>query len=228
MANESKLYIGRYCSACGKRHEKGAASCPFCGVQIGAERFAGVNRTGAAGIGYSSRTHDPVFAVKKRKYRKYVLIFVPAFSVLLALILIIAGVNPGLSALIGLILTAIILPFSLLSFRQKSSWEGTVVGKKRTSYGDHRRRHKYIIRFETKDGRRKSQKWGVYPPLFDYLSEGDRVRYDGEIGGAYAFEKYDKSRDDAVPCVSCGYLQDARQAYCTACGCPLMKGNPIV
>ena len=33
MANESKLYIGRYCSACGKRHEKGAASCPFCGVQ---------------------------------------------------------------------------------------------------------------------------------------------------------------------------------------------------
>ena len=227
MANGNDVYFGRYCHACGKRHEKDAVSCPFCGARLDDRRFSGVYRTGAAGIGYSHRTDNPIFANNKRKYRRVTLIITPCIVVMIALLMMAFGVRPVIALIIGLILIVIIMPFALLSFRTKKSWEGTVTDKKCSPWHRDKRQEKYKIYFETKEGKRKVQKWNMHPAIYDYLEIGDRIRYDGEIGGSFAYEKYDKSNDDNVICVSCGYLQDARQNYCTACGSPILKGNPI-
>lgn len=221
------VYIGRYCAACGKKHEKDALSCPYCGARTDGEQYNGMTRTGAGGVGYSHKTGDPVFAQNRRKYKKYTLIISPCIAVLIALILILPGVNPVIACCVGLIILLIILPFALLSFRTKKSWEGTVTKKKHIPWRREKRSESYKIWFVTEDGKRRVQKWNVHTGMYDYLNEGDRVRYDGDIGGSFAYEKYDKSKDDNIACVSCGYLQDARQTCCTACGSPLMKGNPI-
>lgn len=227
MINENEVYNGRFCHACGKKHEKDALTCPFCSARLDDKRFMGIDRTGAAGVGYSHKTDDPIFSINKKRYRKVILIVVPIICLVIALILMAFQIKPLVALIIGLLLIAIILPLSLLQFRAKKTWVGTVTRKKHISNNTNGRRSVYKIYFETEDGKRKTQKWNAPTAIFGYLQEGDRVRYDGEIGGAFAYEKYDKSKDDNIVCVSCGILQDARQTYCTACGSPLMKGNPL-
>ena len=65
----------------------------------------------------------------------------------------------------------------------------------------------------------------VHEFCLDYLTEGDRVRFLGNLGSPYAYEKYDKSNDIEIPCVSCGAKMDPRYDYCTACGSILLKGK---
>lgn len=227
MMIKNDVYIGRYCHACGKKHEKDASACPSCGARFDRMRFMGIERVGAAGVGFSHKTDDPSFSSNKKRYKKVTLIIVPIICIVIALILLAFGVPPLVALIIGLLLIAIILPLSLLQFRTKKTWEGTVKKKKHIINNTNGRRSVYKIYFETEDGKRKTQKWNASMAIYGYLQEGDRVRYDGEIGGAFAYEKYDKSKDENIVCVSCGILQDARQTYCTSCGSPLMKGNPL-
>lgn len=227
MTNGTETYIGRYCASCGKKHDKGVQACPSCGARTDGRQYDGVYRIGAGGIGYSHKTDDPIFTSNRKKFRKVTLILVPCIVLFIVLLLIVVKVKPAVALIVGAILLIITMPFVLLSFRKKSSWEGTVTQKKCSPWSREKRQETYKIYFETEDGKRKVQKWNLHPQIYDWLEVGDRVRYDGEIGGNYAFEKYDKSKDDSIACVSCGYLQDARQKYCTACGSPLLKGNPI-
>ena len=58
---------------------------------------------------------------------------------------------------------------------------------------------------------------------FDYLEVGDQIRYHGKNMSFY--EKYDKTKDEFIPCAGCGYDEDSRASYCGKCGCVLLKGT---
>ena len=161
------------------------------------------------------------------------LLFALVFSAVLVLvILLVFKASIIVSAAVGGVLfLAVAIPV-LIASRKKKSWEGVVEEKKKlgamSREYQHHATYKYRIVFRTNDGRRKV--WTddhLYVRVYDYLQEGDRVRYIGEVGTKCAFEKYDKSGDEELMCVSCAALNDPRGAYCAVCGAPLMKGNPV-
>ena len=222
----------RYCAACGTKMEKNNDRCPSCKALGGNVDIQGLPEVGAGGVGYAKDLSDPGFHKLKGKTRIITLVFIFALSVILAVVLLILKVSPIMAAAVaGALFVVIAVPY-LLSTRRKKSWEGTVEEKNILSamsrYDNLNTRHKYRIIFKTTDGKRKV--WTddhLYARVFGYLNEGDRVRYIGQIGTKCAFEKYDKSADIEIMCVSCCALNDARQKYCVTCGCLLPKGQPV-
>ena len=215
-----------YCTACGKKR-KGAERCPVCGALKDELRFKGISRVGAAGIGYSDKIDDPTFSSYKKGIRRLALPISLGIGLLIFVILLITGAKLGPSAIFGGVFFVIFFIPLICYGRKKKSWEGTVVDKKH--YPPLRRHHTadYYIRFKTADETIKKQKYFSHTDVFDYLNEGDRVRFVGEIGREFAYEKYDKSKDSSITCAACGFYQDPRSTYCSACGCLLLKGKPV-
>ena len=227
QASAQTVRFNYYCTACGAKR-KGADRCPSCGALSDERRFAGVYRVGAGGIGYSDKTDDPSFVAYRKKLRVLSLPISLGIALLIFVILLATGVKIGPAAFFGGVLFIVFFIPLLLYARKKKSWEGTVESKGYfRALGSRRGNDYYYIRFTTVDGKKKKQKLRTHSDLYDYLNEGDRVRYVGEIGRQFAYEKYDKSKDANITCACCGFYQDPRSAYCSTCGALLLKGNPI-
>ncbi|MBQ6018535.1 MAG: zinc-ribbon domain-containing protein [Clostridia bacterium] len=240
MAKKNFGFGDRFCTVCGERVEKNAAACPRCGRPYGNEKYAGVNQTGAGGVGYSSRADDPTLKTQKKKGKAFGFVFLLLFSVGVAAYLLISKQVPATAEgyrNVGLVVGAIWLIdllWYLSSLRKKKDWEGVVERKEHTtetrsrrdSDGDSHLEHAdvYRVYFRTSDGKRRKEQAVGNSRLFDQFFEGERVRH---IGRLDYYEKYDKSRDAFLLCAGCGSSRDARDDYCGRCGCVMLKGAPV-
>lgn len=215
-----------YCSHCGAKLTSKDGHCSSCGKFVGEAQYAGIPRIGAGGKGYSEITEHESFVKAGKATRRGVMIILPIIAVVIIVVLIFMGTPPIGAVIAGIATYVLMLIIALINMRKKKSWEGTVEKKLHTKY---RRkgadRNDYTIVFKTDDGKKKKQVWYAASPVWGYLHEGDRVRYLGNIGGANAYEKFDKSADESIPCVCCGQLMDPRYTYCTICGALLLKGK---
>ena len=222
------VFIRKYCYNCGARIKDTYGPCPSCGRSADVESaLENIERVGAGGVGYSDITEDASFSAYKKHMRRMIrigglVVFVITF---VASLFMGFGLLGGIA--LGMFLFICILISSFTINRKKKSWEGAVTGKndhevRRDKGADY---HSYVAYIKTNAGKTKTVVWRDNSNLYNYLQEGDRVRYVGDVGGDYAFEKYDKSKDEKIPCVCCGYMMDPRYKYCTMCGALLMKGR---
>lgn len=231
-----------YCPSCGASLKDGAKFCENCGTRIVS---SGTARTlnesyyddygGRPRIapGYSRRIGDEdiIAALKKQKRagRIGAVIIVP-----LPLIgfLIYGAVSDsmeiGQAFLFGLIVSAIFALSALISGLKKKAekpFEGTVTRMEHTiRLGDAksrggRSRDRYLVWFDGTDGKRRKKE--VSLSVFNYLREGDRVRYLPQFPQPY--EKNDKSRDGELLCMFCGRRQGIEQDSCSFCHNPIIK-----
>ena len=226
MSEKNVTSINLYCANCGTKLKGAKDVCPSCGRVIGPEQYAAIPRTGAAGTGYSAITQHPTFDAYRKNTRKWTMIFIPAIFLIVFAVLMILGTGIVVSLLSSLFLLIVMIIDAAVTQRKKPDWQGTVEKKRFTRV---RKKgadtYNYELQFRTEDGKRKKQVWHAHSGVFDYLEEGDTVRFLGHLGTPNAFEKFDKSADDVIPCVCCGNLADPRYTYCTACGAILLKGT---
>ena len=238
MAKKRFGYGDFFCTFCGEGIEKGAQICPRCGRPYGNEKYGAEDPHGAGGIGWSDQAGNPCFKKNNKKNLVASLIFMVIVCVIIYVVLIATGqIDPigGLPIFGGVLaVLAVFWTIGLIaSLSTKKDWEGFVESKDqrvkeytRTNEDGIRRQIVYKIRFRTLDGKKKTFTTYDSPAWYDYLHEGDRVRYHGKNMSYY--EKYDKSNDTVIPCASCGKHRDARETYCGQCGAILLKGQPIV
>lgn len=216
--------ISNYCSFCGTKLKNTDEICPSCGKTISEEQYAGIERIGAGGTGFAETIDHESFAAYRKKLKKTVRIILPIIALVIAIGLMFMGVGPAGSIFAGICMLVLMFAVAAVQGRKKPDWEGTVTKK---SYSHIRKKgadsHIYKIHFRTDSGENKTQTWRSHTSVYDYLQEGDRVRFLGSIGTPYAFEKYDKSTDESIPCVCCGHLMDPRYTFCTLCGGFLLK-----
>ena len=224
MSESKQTYTGSYCSNCGAKLKGADLVCPSCAKVRGDAQYEGIPRIGAARKGYSDITDDESFSAYRKNTIKILAIALPVIALIVVVVLVITGLSPVVAVVTGIILLLVMLIIAVVTMRKKPSWEGTVLKK---TYTRIRRKgadtHKYEIRFRTDDGKNKKQVWRSHSDVYNYLQENDKVRYLGNIGGMNAYEKYDKSGDEFIPCVCCGKMADTRYTYCTMCGARLLK-----
>ncbi len=223
--NKTAAKIFNYCPSCGTKTGRGVQICPGCTKTIGDSQYDGIPRIGAAGFGYSEITEHESFAAYNKSKKKIVTIAIPLIVLVLTIILsVIFG--PAVGIVTGLFLLILMVIIALVQLRNKPSWEGTVVKKEHVHIKrEGADRNTYTVKFNCADGKNRKQVWHSHSFIYDYLQEGDRVRYLGSISGDNAFEKYDKSQDESIPCACCGLAMDPRYTYCTICGALLLKGK---
>ena len=227
-----------FCDSCGERIERGADSCPGCGLPYDVERrYAGVAALGAGGVGWSDRADDPCFARRRRRTTLLLALWVPVVCLGIGAFLLAKGEisadGEGLKIWLGVsaVVCAIDGLWLLINAMPRKGWEGTVEDKLIKTYEKRSRDREtgeeevsystyYQVLFRDTGGRERKAVQSVRS-LYDYLEAGDRVRYHGRLN---YYEKYDKSREDFIPCASCGHREDARASRCGRCGCVLLKG----
>lgn len=238
----AKKFIGYgdfFCSNCGERKEKGKMKCPACGVWYSEKKRYGTSSAlGAGGIGWSDRIKDPRYKKYDRNYRRYSYIWVGALSIIIPAIMLATGDisldKEGItviSVIIG-VLWLFCLAF-LYRGRNKPDWDGQVVDKRidhktrRVKSGDDYIKENYVeymVVFRLSDGSIKEVSYKDSQTRFDYYRLGDYVHFHGKKHLS-AIEKYDKSQDEIIFCIKCHQLSDARNNFCSRCGCPLLKGQ---
>lgn len=176
-------------------------------------------------MAYSSKINDPAFDKYRTNTRNYRL----QFSLVLA-VAAVAGFflyghfsdemdNPealyiglaigGMFFLIGL--------YSALSGRSSLTWDGKVTGKKIRRVGG---KLEYVVTISDGKGHIHEVKTENDKTLYDYYSEGEKVRFHGRL---HSFEKYDKSKDEIIFCNACAFMHEISDDFCRNCGCPLLK-----
>ncbi len=224
--NQTEKKFFNYCPSCGAKTGGKAEICPSCGKPVGDFIYDGIPRIGAGGTGYSEITEHESFDAYHKSTKKVIMIALPVIALVVIIALIILGTGPVVAITAGLLLLIVMFIIALVKLRKKPGWEGTVVKKSYTHVKKQGAdRHVYTVKFKGEDGKNRSHSWNAHSYVYDYLQEGDRVRYIGNIGGANAFEKYDKSADESIPCACCGHKMDPRYTYCTMCGALLLKGK---
>ena len=229
-----------FCTVCGARIEKNSDICPGCGAPYGGSKYGASPARGAAGVGWSDRADDPCFRQQKKKNVVGMFVFMLIISaIIFGAIYFTSKMEFSEFLPIYGIVMAILWTFWIVwlifQYTSRKDWEGVVENRRRYTE-EHTRRNSnneserytvdvYEVVFRRNDGKIKKLKSVDYPVWFDYLHEGDVVRYHGKNMNYY--EKYDKSRDDAVPCASCGMMRDARDTYCGRCGAIMLKGAPV-
>ena len=223
-------FSDRYCTFCGSKHKKNEICCQVCGRELGDNKYGGMERFGAGGVGYSDRENDESFKKFKNANKKAGAVLLLIIGVIIAGVVLAQGAEPMVAGCVVLIVFVFDLIWFLVSSMPKKDWEG-VVEKKRTyekevrSSGDDdqvRYETVYELTFRTDDGKKKKLKETTHHQNYDYFNEGDRLRF---IGRLKAYEKYDKSKDNEIICVGCGALRDPRDTYCGRCGCVILKKN---
>ena len=227
----------RFCTVCGERVNKAAPVCPRCGRPYGNMKYGAYPATGAGGVGWSDQVTNPCFKSRMKKN---------LIGTLIAMVLVTGGVFAAIwfsskdreiskilpiFGIVAAALWAFWLIWIIAQFAKHGEWEGVV--EKRDSYvqdytkkntdgsTNYRSRTVYRITFRTNEGKKKVVKEIDRPVWYDYLHEGEYVRYHGKNMTYY--EKYDRSRDSAIPCASCGMMRDARETYCGRCGSVIIK-----
>ena len=237
MAKKIIGYGDFYCWKCGKNIEKGHETCPFCGAAY--ERFDTDEAKGAGGVGWSSQAEHSSFAAWRKRNRRTFQIWMILLSLVIGVILFVVPGElefdaEGLKIYAGVlaIVWAIDLLWYYFNNKTRKDWEGVVERKlteeytrtvKDEEHGKHKERHtRFIVQFRKADGGEEKLTETDKPQWYDYLDEGDRVRYHGHRGMNY-YEKYDKSEDEVIPCAGCGSVRDARENFCGRCGCIILK-----
>ena len=240
MAKKRVGFGDFFCTVCGERIEKNAQTCPKCANPYSEEKYNGAPVLGAGGVGWSDRADDATFRKNNKKNLKASLIGMVVVSLIIALALIFSGqvdLADGGGRLLAVIMAALWgfwLIWLILHFRKKKDWEGVVESRDSRTQESVRRdsdgrrytetRTIFTTRFRDSGGKKHVLTESDRSSWYDYLAEGDRVRYHGNHMNYY--EKYDKSRDSVLPCASCGLLRDPRETYCGKCGAILLKGAP--
>ena len=222
-----------HCPSCGAKIKKSDELCPTCRKLLDQVLlFGDTEQLGAGGVGFSDITEHESFTAYRNFTRKIWLIAMPILTAIIIIYLIATGTHPIGAIASGLAVFLLMLIIGLVIRRKKPSWEGTVVEKKylveqerKQNQNGYKEVDVYKVFFETESGKKKTDKRKNDHKLYDYLNEGDRVRFLGNLGSEYAYEKYDKSQDLEIMCVSCGNMNDARCTYCTMCGSILLKGR---
>ncbi len=229
-----------FCARCGIRLMQGADVCHKCGLAVTSDApFYKTAVEGSGGVGWSEKINDKRFAAYRKNNRIYIWIWAAALAVIIPLLLLIfeefdsitealtvSGVIFGMFLLIGLF-------SSLKTIFTGKQWEGNVIKKevldRKKSYLNGGRiivnvYMEYIIHVKTLKGKNITLTYQDDDTMYNYFNIGDRVRRHGN-GKIKYIEKYDKTNDSVIFCAACGYKSDIRADYCSACGCPLLKGR---
>lgn len=109
----------------------------------------------------------------------------------------------------------------------RKEWEGTVTSKeekqvRRKTKDDYIEEKHYITHVQKINGTKtKIDESEVYHPYYDYLKEGDKIKYHPKFNHYY--EKYDKTNDTYLYCAVCQTKNDVAEDYCTKCGAAILK-----
>lgn len=201
-------------------------------------------RMGVPAPGYSTRINDPEILKAMRKSRNisklFVPIIVPLPTIGFVLYASVTGeMDPAEAFRNGLFVSAVFLAFALYSFakeRAKHSYEAIVTDKKilnqrkrltasqrRNNRDDDQIREQYVTYIRRSDG--KNDKIVETTPMrfsaWHYLEVGDRFMYHPQLH--FPYEKYDKTRETHLFCVSCLKENPITNDRCSKCGVPLLK-----
>lgn len=189
-------------------------------------------------VGFSEKINDPALQrlAKKQKSAKLSMIFAILPVIGFAIYGAVSDKMEFTTALlIGIAVGAVFFIIGLFGAlkRRKPGWDGAVIDKKITRRSELNRdtkRYEYynefVIVFRTDSGKQEKhvtsdRGGGARSRLFfDYLRIGDRVRYHPAFG---YYEKYDKSHDNHILCVSCLTDNPIENDVCQKCGMPLLK-----
>ena len=240
MAKKWFGYGDFYCWKCGRNIEKGHDNCPFCGASY--DSFNISPALGAGGVGWSNQENHPSFAAYHRRSRKTFQICMVILSLIIGFVLFVLPGEldfdaEGLKIYAGVlaIVWGIDLLWYFINNKSHKDWEGVVTGKETEEYtttsrdketGRTETKHhtRFILHFRKDDGSEEKLPATDNSGWYDYLNEGDRVRYHGKKSMNY-YEKYDKSHDETIPCAGCGSERDARENFCGRCGCVILKAK---
>jgi len=229
-----------FCPNCGSFIKDGSKFCEECGTRLEQQAFAqsdadygydpGQMRLAR---GYSRRIDsDAVLAALKKQRRAtwivgLIVILLPllGFGVYGA---VSDAMEPWQAMSAGVVISVIMaLTVLIVSLSKKLSkpFEGTLTGKKhirrvhRSNDGYRQSRHDYILYITDTAGKRHKKK--TVPTIYNYLNEGDLVRYLPQF--PLPFEKYDKSRDAEIPCLFCSRMNPVENDSCSFCHNPMIK-----
>ena len=222
------------CPNCGMSVKDGSRFCEECGARLEQAVSDGYEPAAAyLAPGYSRRIEsEAVLAALKKQKRATRIVGL----IVIILPLIGFGIYGTVSdamelwqAMFAGVVISVIMAVSTLVVSLKAKlakpFEGTLTGKKRTRHvrrsndGIRQSRHDYILYITDVDGKRHKKK--TTPTMYNYLNEGDRLRYLPQF--PLYFEKYDKSRDAEIPCLFCGRMNPVENDSCSFCHNPMIK-----
>lgn len=228
------------CPNCGMSMKDGARFCEECGARLEPEADSPADAFYGYGPGqmhlapgYSrSLDSDAVLAALKKQRKSTRIVGL----IVIILPLIGFGIYGSISdamelwqamfagVVISLIMAVTMLVLALHKKLAKS-FEGTLTSKKhvhrvhRSNDGYRNSRDEYILCITDADGKRHKKKTTL--GMYNYLNEGDRLRYLPQF--PLPFEKYDKSRDAEIPCLFCGRMNPVANDSCSFCRNPMIK-----
>lgn len=214
-----------FCPQCGT-HLSGKKACIKCGFDVHSENAYGdTSALGAGGVGWSDRIDDPRFAGYQSNKRKYIGLFTTILVlIIIAFLLFTEDLRlDGEGMIVMIVISAMFILIALYAMlgtkRKGKEWTGKLVDK-HLEDGAHLKSH-LIIQLEN-----GSKQTFIFEDRihYDYYEIGDVVRQHNKPN-LKTLEKYDKRKDEVLFCPSCGYLCDARDHFCQACGSPLLKGK---
>ena len=227
------------CPYCGMSIEDGSRFCGECGARLEpqtdsrADFVYGTDTVPRLAPGYSRKLESEAVLAGLKKQRRATRIIGLIVTVLP---LIGFGVYGAISDAMelwqalfaGVVISVIIGVTTLivsLHKRLAKSFDGTLTRKKHVRRVRHSNdgyrdsRNDYILYITDENGKR--HKKHTTPTMYNYLNEGDRLRYLPQF--PIPFEKYDKSRDAEIPCLFCGRMNPAANDSCSSCRNPMIK-----
>jgi hypothetical protein len=228
------------CTACGAELPDDAGFCINCGTPAKSKAANPIQNSQAAAyappqgstglVGFSDRYYHPEIQAAAQKNKKlgigcmWVLVFVPLIGFPVAGLLM-DDFPFGESIVVGVVISLVMLAFSLLAFRRSKQpiWEGVVVNKYSKEKYEHRDSSQTYTEFTVvinTDAGKKKTIVGRTRMMYDYLSVGDRVRYYPLLS---TYEKYDKSKDRIIYCNICSMMNPIQNDRCKRCNNLLFK-----
>ena len=220
------------CDHCGEKLPENAAICENCGRAVAfRDRDEAQDAFQSFRVGFSGLIDSDDVRAALKKQKRVTVIAMLILVLLPFLIFLIYGavsdkMDIGKAAVYGLIISAIFgLTTLIVTVKKKLTkpFEGVVIEKKKkakavdVSSNTGRTRTKYTVKVQTEDGRKIRKEVNI--PTYEYLSEGDRVRYLPQF--PQPFEKYDKGSE--VLCMFCSRTVSVEEDSCPHCHNPLIK-----
>lgn len=241
MAKKKIGFGDFYCVFCGEGVEKKTEICPRCGRPYNStNKFGSVPALGAGGVGWSDQTDNPCFKKNNKRNIFGMIIIMMIISVIIFSVIYFTSdmefdeVLPIFGGVMAIEWIFWII-WLIGQYGKRKDWEGVVERKEHYQREVTRKDNQgyryteteliYKVHFRKNSGKKKTLTSIDRSEWYDYLFEGDRIRYHGKNMNYY--EKYDKSHDTMIPCASCGSARDARETYCGRCGAILLKGQPM-
>ena len=203
MAKKRIGFGDLFCTVCGERIEKDSDICPRCGAPYNDSKYGGMSAVGAGGVGWSDRAGDPCFKSRNKKNVIGMLIMMIIISaIIFAVVYFTSDMEfseflPIFGGIMAILWTFWII-WLIVQYTSRRDWEGVVESRRkyteertrRTSDNERERYtvNVYEIAFRRNDGKLKKLKSIDGSAWYDYLFEGDVVRYHGKNMNYY--EKY--------------------------------------